>query len=144
MSLCVLELGADARFTIPPNATYAPPAVSARRHLRPSTRPQRGWPAASARNAFETALGRLEALWIVSKSGPTPSTKLTMSYQFRTSMRRALTGGGTHRSFGVPCDTPDSMMVLSGMPRLNRAASSSWRPTTGYMRTQVIHCVSLC
>ncbi|KAE8213785.1 hypothetical protein CF327_g2735 [Tilletia walkeri] len=87
-------------------------------------------PSVSAQASFQTALRRLEALWIVSKSGPT-SPKLTMSDQFRQSLRRALTGGGAHRSFGVPCDTPDSNAV--SVAYLDAYARSKWETILHFM-----------
>ncbi|KAK0526226.1 RNA polymerase II transcription factor B 52 kDa subunit [Tilletia horrida] len=87
-------------------------------------------PSAAAQSAFQTALRRLEALWIVSKLSPT-APKLTMSDQFKHSLRRALTGGGTHRSFGVPCDTPDANAVSVAF--LDAYARSKWETILHFM-----------
>jgi len=43
----------------------------------------------------------------------------------------ALTGGGDHNSFGVPCNTPDKHPV--SIPELDEYARKQWEGVLGYM-----------
>lgn len=47
------------------------------------------------------------------------------------SLRLALTGGGNHNSFGVPCNTPDKHLV--SILELDEYARKQWEGVLGYM-----------
>ncbi|KAK0552655.1 RNA polymerase II transcription factor B 52 kDa subunit [Tilletia horrida] len=87
-------------------------------------------PTKEAQNAFALALKRLEALSILA---PVSSDRkaIAMNDQFKHSLRRALTGGGSHRSFGVPCDTPDANAV--SVEFLDNYARSKWEHILHFM-----------
>ncbi|KAI9607452.1 hypothetical protein H4Q26_005974 [Puccinia striiformis f. sp. tritici PST-130] len=61
-------------------------------------------------------------------------TKLTLNSSFQVNFRRALTGGGNHCSFGVPCNTPINSIVsideLDNMGLKNGRDSSSLKITS--------------
>ncbi|KAL9936272.1 hypothetical protein V8E36_005114 [Tilletia maclaganii] len=89
-------------------------------------------PSTAAQSALHSALKRLETLSIISRAGGSSSkNKYNMNDQFKHSLRRALTGGGTHRSFGVPCDTPDVNAV--SIPFLDAYARSKWETILHFM-----------
>jgi transcription initiation factor TFIIH subunit 4 len=50
---------------------------------------------------------------------------------FAKSLRHALTGGGEHQSFGVPCPTPDPDPI--SVAYLDEFARSKWEAVLGYM-----------
>jgi transcription initiation factor TFIIH subunit 4 len=56
---------------------------------------------------------------------------LKLTNDFATSLRLALTGGGNHQSFGVPCDTPDSHPV--SVEFLDKFAREQWEGILHYM-----------
>ena len=47
------------------------------------------------------------------------------------SLRLALTGGGNHNSFGVPCNTPNKNPI--SIPELDEYARKQWEGVLGYM-----------
>lgn len=50
---------------------------------------------------------------------------------FASSLRQALTGGGNHKSFGIPSDIqPESGMTI---PQLDEFARKQWEGVLGYM-----------
>ncbi|GAB7350560.1 hypothetical protein MBLNU459_g1138t1 [Dothideomycetes sp. NU459] len=55
----------------------------------------------------------------------------TMSKSFCKSLRMALTGGGNHRSFGVPCSTPDKTLVTIDF--LDTFARGQWEAILYYV-----------
>src|SRR6266536_727737 len=64
-----------------------------------------------------------------------PKTHRQRGYQlsdaFARSFRHALTGGGDHQSFGMPCSTPDPDPVSVAF--LDEFARSKWEAVLGYM-----------
>ncbi|KAI9828028.1 MAG: RNA polymerase II transcription factor B 52 kDa subunit [Thelocarpon impressellum] len=74
-------------------------------------------------------LYRLHILAVASDPGQPQALKLTNP--FATSLRLALTGGGEHQSFGVPCDTPDKHHV--DIAYLDAFARSQWEGILHYM-----------
>ena len=55
----------------------------------------------------------------------------TLTNPFAGSLRQALTGGGNHKSFGVPCTTPlDERIPIA---RLDEYARKQWEGVLGYM-----------
>lgn len=55
----------------------------------------------------------------------------TLSKSFKKSLRLALTGGGNHRSFGVPSSTPDDKPVTTGY--LDTFARERWEAILYYV-----------
>jgi len=55
----------------------------------------------------------------------------TLTNPFAASLRLALTGGGNHKSFGVPCDTPDPEAIT--ISELDDFARRQWEGVLGYM-----------
>lgn len=82
---------------------------------------------AEARKRFDEAMSRLATLNIVRTKGG----RYQLNGVFRDGMRRALIGGGEHRSFGVPCDTEDKNAV--GMDYLDDYARNRWEAILHYM-----------
>jgi transcription initiation factor TFIIH subunit 4 len=76
----------------------------------------------------ERTLKRLKSLVIIRESGDSRSNaadrKLQMNGVFQSNMRRALIGGGEHRSFGVLSDTEDSHAV--DIPFLDNYSKTKW------------------
>ncbi|KAI9758875.1 MAG: hypothetical protein M4579_002759 [Chaenotheca gracillima] len=80
----------------------------------------------------EHAFALLARLHIVSTgSEPGQAQTLKLTNPFATSLRLALTGGGDHQSFGVPCDTPDKHQVDINF--LDNFARSQWEGILHYM-----------
>jgi transcription initiation factor TFIIH subunit 4 len=81
----------------------------------------------------DKAISVLESLHIIQYIAD-PSTK-TFVYRlttgFAVSLRQALTGGGSHRSFGVPCSTPDEEAV--DIKFLDDYARRQWETILFYM-----------
>lgn len=88
---------------------------------------------AHARQAYDAAvdkLVRLNILKLKASLPPSPAT-LLLNRVFTEGMRRALTGGGDHRSFGVPCATEDKNAV--DVPFLDEYARTKWETILHYM-----------
>ena len=64
-------------------------------------------------------------------SEPGQAQTLRLTKPFATSLRLALTGGGEHASFGVPCATPDSHAV--DVAFLDAYARAQWEGILHYM-----------
>ncbi len=80
----------------------------------------------------ESAISLLKGLYILSENfepGKPRSYKLTNP--FAQSLRLALTGGGKHRSFGVPCNVPHKHRVDINF--LDAFARSQWESILHYM-----------
>lgn len=74
----------------------------------------------------------LERLHILkSAANPGKPRAYVLTHPFVDSLRQALTGGGNHRSFGVPCNTPEKERV--SIPQLDEFARSQWEGVLGYM-----------
>lgn len=71
---------------------------------------------------FETATKTLRALHIL-QANP-GGTKLSLQPAFQKNFRLALTGGGSHMSFGVPCIREEDRKATMGS--LDQHASERW------------------
>ena len=76
-----------------------------------------------------SALERYHVISTVANLGKPRAYKLTNT--FATSLRLALTGGGNHKSFGVPCDDPNENKVT--IERLDDFARRQWESVLSYM-----------
>lgn len=56
---------------------------------------------------------------------------LTLNRSFQQNLRRALTGGGNHCSFGVPCNTSPNSVV--SIEELDRYGTEKWETILHYM-----------
>jgi transcription initiation factor TFIIH subunit 4 len=74
-------------------------------------------------------LQQLHILQIVTPAGKPRAYTLTIP--FIGSLRQALTGGGDHKSFGVPCSTPDKHQVT--VAELDEYARRQWEAVLGFM-----------
>jgi transcription initiation factor TFIIH subunit 4 len=74
-------------------------------------------------------LERLHVLSVVSNPGQPRCYSLTNP--FAASLRLALTGGGNHKSFGVPCNTPPQDAI--SIADLDEFARKQWEGVLGYM-----------
>lgn len=81
-----------------------------------------------ARDKALSILQRLRILFDDSSSGK-PAYKLSAA--FAKSLRLALTGGGSHRSFGVPTDTPDKTTITTDY--LDTFARTQWEAILYYV-----------
>lgn len=90
------------------------------------------WIRSDARSEKDKAISTLESLHIVSLIQESPKLfSYRLSSGFALSLRQALTGGGTHRSFGVPSSSPDEDAV--DIPFLDRYAQKQWESILFYM-----------
>ncbi len=76
-----------------------------------------------------SALEQYHVVTVVANPGKPRAYKLTNT--FATSLRLALTGGGTHRSFGVPCVDPNEEKVT--IQTLDEFARTQWEGVLSYM-----------
>lgn len=74
-------------------------------------------------------LERLLILSTIKNPGKAPAYGLANN--FATSLRLALSGGGNHNSFGVPCHTKGQDTVT--VPALDEFARMQWEGVLGYM-----------
>ncbi len=74
-------------------------------------------------------LSRLNILSAVADPGKPRAYSLTKP--FVSSLRLALTGGGDHKSFGVPCNTQSEDAIT--IPELDEFARKQWEGVLGYM-----------
>ena len=74
-------------------------------------------------------LERLHVLTATANPGQPRAYSLTNP--FAGSLRLALTGGGDHKSFGVPCNTPGKYPV--SIAELDEFARKQWEGVLGYM-----------
>jgi transcription initiation factor TFIIH subunit 4 len=80
----------------------------------------------------DAAISLLEKLHILRTiAEPGKSRAYTLTNPFLGSLRLALTGGGNHNSFGVPCNTPDKKPVT--IAELDEYARRQWEGVLGYM-----------
>ncbi|SNX84600.1 probable TFB2 - TFIIH subunit (transcription/repair factor) [Melanopsichium pennsylvanicum] len=92
------------------------------------------WVKKEARKDFDGAVEKLSRLSIVqlkSNGGGGKQQVLLLNAVYTDGMRRALTGGGKHRSFGVPCDTEDKNAV--DVAFLDEYARTKWETILHYM-----------
>jgi transcription initiation factor TFIIH subunit 4 len=80
----------------------------------------------------DAAISLLEKLHILRTiAEPGKPRAYTLTNPFLGSLRLALTGGGNHNSFGVPCNTPDKKPVT--IAELDEYARRQWEGVLGYM-----------
>lgn len=84
---------------------------------------------ARERDEAVATLERLHILTVV----PEPATPRAyrLSPSFSLSLRRALTGGGIHKSFGVPCSKPDAQKPR--VQALDEWARGKWEAILDFM-----------
>ncbi|KAF2000106.1 transcription factor Tfb2 [Amniculicola lignicola CBS 123094] len=90
------------------------------------------WFRPEGKSVKDKALSALERLHIIqAKQDATRHMHYELSKGFANSLRQALTGGGTHRSFGVPSSTPDPNKVDTEF--LDAYARKQWENILFYM-----------
>ncbi|KAI4135489.1 MAG: hypothetical protein LQ347_000631 [Umbilicaria vellea] len=79
------------------------------------------------------ALSLLERLHVLSTAAVNSGQPraYTLTNPFAASLRLALTGGGNHKSFGIPCSTPAKNPVT--IAELDNIARGQWEGVLGYM-----------
>jgi len=87
------------------------------------------WVTTEGKAIFDDALASLARLHILSSNS---TTKLGLSPTFKTSMRHAITGGGTSVSFGVPAE-PDEKRSAPSVDALDAYALERWETVLHYM-----------
>ncbi|KAG8984387.1 RNA polymerase II transcription factor B 52 kDa subunit, partial [Tulasnella sp. 427] len=80
--------------------------------------------------AYDAAMKTLASLKILPAPKP-GSNMLQLSAQFKKNFRLALTGGGDHMSFGVPCEKDPTNTVTVEM--LDRYAANCWESILHFM-----------
>lgn len=90
------------------------------------------FPAYNRSSERDRALSVLESLHIITKAQEKAGIRAyRLLPTFATSLKHALTGGGEHRSFGVPCRSPDKNKV--DVDFLDSLARSRWESILYYM-----------
>ena len=80
----------------------------------------------------ENAFDLLQRLHILSaRTDPGQPRAYSLTNPFASSLRKALTGGGQHNSFGVPCDMIEDGKVT--VADLDEFARRQWEGVLGYM-----------
>ncbi|KAL9122844.1 MAG: hypothetical protein Q9187_000601 [Circinaria calcarea] len=101
--------------------SYPLPVSDLESWIRPDNRKER-----------DHALSLLERLHVLTTvTNPGQPRTYALTNPFASSLRQALTGGGNHKSFGVPCNTPDKDLV--SIPQLDEYARKQWEGVLGYM-----------
>ncbi|KAI0342925.1 transcription factor Tfb2 [Trametopsis cervina] len=86
------------------------------------------WVTQEGQKAYDTALGVLSRLHIL----PQSSVKLALNVTFKTSLRQAITGGGTTGSFGAPAEK-DGKHPPPSIETLDSYALERWETILHYM-----------
>ncbi|KAF2084990.1 transcription factor Tfb2 [Saccharata proteae CBS 121410] len=90
------------------------------------------WVTPQSKPDKDKALAVLESLHIIIQDRETPNLPAyRLSAGFQNSLRQALTGGGNHKSFGVPCNTSDREKKTVGF--LDSYARKQWEAILYYM-----------
>lgn len=90
------------------------------------------WIRPDAKAEKDQAITVLESLHIMTTVQESPKVfAYRLSTGFANSLRQALTGGGNHRSFGVPCGAPDKHKV--DVAFLDKYAREQWESILYYM-----------
>ncbi|MCJ1236812.1 RNA polymerase II transcription factor B 52 kDa subunit [Varicellaria rhodocarpa] len=90
------------------------------------------WIRSDSKKQRDNALSLLERLHILTTAAnPGQPRSYCLTNPFAASLRLALTGGGNHKSFGVPCNTPDKIPI--SIPQLDEFARKQWEGVLGYM-----------
>lgn len=88
-----------------------------------------------SKKLLQDSLHKLFHLNIFQESIASPQdphqNSLTLNQSFQENFRRALTGGGNHRSFGVPCDTSKRSAV--SIEDLDHYGTEKWETILHYM-----------
>ncbi|KAH9450746.1 hypothetical protein MJO28_009810 [Puccinia striiformis f. sp. tritici] len=85
-----------------------------------------------SKTQLQESLTKLTRLNIIEESSTSDGrTKLTLNSSFQVNFRRALTGGGNHCSFGVPCNTPINSIV--SIDELDKYGTEKWETILHYM-----------
>ena len=88
------------------------------------------WVRSEHRAERDKALSVLERLKILKRvSNPGKPAAYSLTSPFLGSLRNAMTGGGSHESFGVPCDTPQTVSIA----KLDEFARRQWEGLLSYM-----------
>ncbi|KAG8930978.1 RNA polymerase II transcription factor B 52 kDa subunit [Tulasnella sp. 418] len=85
------------------------------------------WVLKEGKIEYEKSLGVLSTLQILQ----TVNAKLILNPQFKSNFRLALTGGGDHASFGVPCEREDKRSTT--IEQLDQYAIERWETILHYM-----------
>ncbi|KAF2725111.1 transcription factor Tfb2 [Polychaeton citri CBS 116435] len=93
--------------------------------IRPSVSSSR------AKDRAMSVLQRLKILFDAKTEEDAPRTAYRLSSTFAKSLQNALTGGGNHRSFGVPCSTPDKTLI--SVDYLDSYARQHWEAILYYV-----------
>ncbi|KAK5716817.1 RNA polymerase II transcription factor B 52 kDa subunit [Elasticomyces elasticus] len=88
-------------------------------------------PDADSISAKDRALSILQRLRILSEVQDSGRSGWKLSEAFSHSLKQALTGGGNHRSFGVPCNTVDATPVT--ISYLDTFARNQWEAILYYV-----------
>ncbi|QIW95023.1 hypothetical protein AMS68_000541 [Peltaster fructicola] len=88
-------------------------------------------PGSDSVQARDNALSVLQRLRILFDDASTGRPAYKLSDAFARSLRLALTGGGDHKSFGVPCSTPDKSPVT--LDFLDTFARKQWEAILYYV-----------
>ncbi|KAF9238530.1 transcription factor Tfb2 [Melanogaster broomeanus] len=86
------------------------------------------WIVPEGKKLYDEALAEMIGLHIIQNS----PVKLALSPTFKSSMRQAITGGGTTGSFGVPADK-DEKRQLTNIDTLDAYALERWETILHYM-----------
>ncbi|KAI9715177.1 MAG: hypothetical protein M1812_006156 [Candelaria pacifica] len=90
------------------------------------------WVRPDSRRERDHAISLLDRLHIFTTiSEPGQPRAYMLTNPFAVSLRLALTGGGSHHSFGVPCDTPDKHPI--DIDFLDTFARTQWEGILHYM-----------
>ncbi|MCJ1484343.1 RNA polymerase II transcription factor B 52 kDa subunit [Schaereria dolodes] len=90
------------------------------------------WVRPDSRLERDHAVSLLERLHVLTASAnPGQPRAYSLTNPFAASLRLALTGGGNHKSFGVPCNTPDKNPI--SIAELDEFARRQWEGVLGYM-----------
>ncbi|KAI5122551.1 hypothetical protein M0805_005278 [Coniferiporia weirii] len=87
------------------------------------------WVNRQGKKLYESALSTLNRLHIIGN----PSQKLNLNTTYKTSLRQAITGGGTHRSFGVPASDNEERRSNVTLETLDGYAVERWETILHYM-----------
>ncbi|KAL8944005.1 MAG: hypothetical protein Q9216_000714 [Gyalolechia sp. 2 TL-2023] len=90
------------------------------------------WVRPGSRRDQDTAVDLLERLQIVKRAvEPGKPRSYVLTNPFASSLRQALTGGGNHKSFGVPSDVKSRESISPA--QLDDFARRQWEGVLGYM-----------
>ncbi|KAL9004615.1 MAG: hypothetical protein Q9188_002582 [Gyalolechia gomerana] len=90
------------------------------------------WVRPGSRRDQDTAVDLLERLQILKRTvEPGKPRSYVLTNPFASSLRQALTGGGNHKSFGVPSDVQTKISVTPA--QLDDFARRQWEGVLGYM-----------